>query len=178
MIRTVVAFATEDARNTISGLLEKSGISVRFSCRTGLEAVRAIKKMGGGVVVCGSRLPDMTADELCFELYESAFFLVVGKPSQLQLCESEDIFKLSTPLRGGELAGSVNMLLQMDERRSRSSLPKRSDMDKDLVMRAKSFVMEKNGMSEDAAYRFIQRRSMETSTPMTEIARLILNALD
>lgn len=37
--------------------------------------------------------------------------------------------------------------------------------------------MEKNSMTEDQAYRFIQKRSMETSTPMPDVAQMILTAL-
>ena len=37
--------------------------------------------------------------------------------------------------------------------------------------------VEENGMTEDQAYRFIQKRSMETSTPMPDVAKMILTAL-
>lgn len=176
--RAVVAFAAENDRRAFSELLEKNGIKVRHICRTGLETIRAVKKMGGGVVICGCKLPDMTADQLCGDLEDIASFLVIGKPGQLELCESEEIFRLATPVRGGELTGSVNMLLQLDQRRSRALRPQRTDEDKELISRAKEAVMEKNGLTEDAAYRFIQRSSMDSGLPMTEVARTILYELD
>ena len=173
-----MAFGQADGCNAIAGLLEKSGIPVRYRCRSGQEVIRAVKKMGGGVVVCGCRLPDMTADQLYAELRDLAFFLVVARPAQLELCEGEELFRLAMPVHAGELAGSVSMLLQLDDRRSRLNVPRRSAEDEELIRLAKEKIMESHMISEAAAYRFMQRRSMETSSPMAEIARLILRALD
>ncbi len=178
MTRTVVAFENEASRSGICEMLEKNGINVRYTCRTGLEAIRAIKKMGGGVVVCGYKLADMTAEQLADDLQELATFLVIGKPHNLDFYENEDIFKLPLPIRIGELVGSVNMLIQLDEKKLRRSHPRRSAEDDRLITMAKQLLMSRNDMSEDQAYRFIQRKSMETSSKMTETARLILQALD
>ena len=41
MVRTVVAFESEKDQEAIAGVLEKSGITVRFRCRTGLETIRS-----------------------------------------------------------------------------------------------------------------------------------------
>lgn len=42
-----------------------------------------------------------------------------------------------------------------------------------LVDRAKGFLMKFKGMSEDEAYRFLQKKSMDTAKPMKEIASAI-----
>ncbi|HON72674.1 MAG TPA: GAF and ANTAR domain-containing protein [bacterium] len=42
-----------------------------------------------------------------------------------------------------------------------------------LIDRAKGFLMKSKGMSEDEAYRFLQKRSMDTGKPMKEIASAI-----
>jgi AmiR/NasT family two-component response regulator len=178
MIRTVVVFESESARSNISALLEKNGITVRYCCRTGLEALRGIKKMGGGVVICGFKFPDMSAERLAYELRNIAYFLVVAKPPMLNLLENEDLFRLPTPIKTGELIGSVNMLVQLDQRRSRSQLPKRSSEEDEAIRQAKELIMEKQGMTEPQAHQFIQRMSMDTSSKMVEVARLILSSLD
>lgn len=176
MIRTVTAFYRPDTLEAVCSMLERSGIPVRFRCRTGAEAIRAVKKMGGGVVICAYKLPDMTADELAFELRGEAMVLVVAKPAQLDLCEAADIFKIPAPVRTGELCGSVNMLLQLSEQRSR--IPRRSSEEAELVSRAKELLMSRNSMTEEEAHRFLQRRSMETSSKMADTARLILASAD
>ena len=62
MIRTVVAIESENLSDAVCLALERDGIPVRFRCQTGAEALRALKKMGGGVAVCSFRLPDMLVE--------------------------------------------------------------------------------------------------------------------
>lgn len=178
MVRTVIAVDNEQLGDLISDTLEKNGIAVRYRCRNGAEAIRAIKKMGGGVIVCGYKLPDMTADQLFGNLRDFASLLVVAKPQQLSLCEEEDIFKLPAPVRTGELIGAVNMLIQMDKMRYAKTIPRRSPEDAELILRAKELLMSRSNLSEDAAYRYIQQKSMETCAKMTDTAKLIIAAFE
>ena len=80
MVRTVVAFESEKDQEAIAGVLEKSGITVRFRCRTGLETIRAVKQMGGGIVVAGYKFPDMTTENLAWQLKDDGVtVLMVAK---------------------------------------------------------------------------------------------------
>ena len=178
MLRTVVAFSNDKLRNTITDTLERNGIQVHVACKTGLEVLRYIKRMGGGVVICSPRLSDMTADELADELSDIAFFLVAGRPGDLDICENENLFRLSLPASSGEIYGSARILVELDERRNHDTRPERSKEEKDIIQSAKQLIMGRNQMSEDQAYRFLQKRSMESSTPMVEVAKMFLNALD
>ena len=49
MKRTVLAIDGEGFSSAVKAALEKDGITVGCSCRSGAEAVRAVKAMGGGV---------------------------------------------------------------------------------------------------------------------------------
>jgi hypothetical protein len=89
---------------------ETGGIAVREQRSASGKVIRAVKTMGGGVVVCSRKLADMT-DEIC-------------------------------------------------------------------VRTAKDLLVEKTGMAEDEVYRFIQRKCMERSMRMEEVARLILEAYE
>ncbi len=177
MIRTIVAIKSEKLRESIVGILQRNGVEVRVVCSSGQEAIRAAKRMDGGVVICTPRLGDMTADELAATLGETTFFLCLGKPTDLDYCENEDLFKVALPVKAGELIGGVNILLQLDERAVEKRIPHRSEVDKKVIKDAKELLMYQQDMTEDQAYRFIQRRSMETSTPMTEVAQMILAAM-
>lgn len=178
MIRTVIAVDNDTLGNVIGETFEKNGITVRYRCRTGAEAIRAIKKMGGGIVVCGYKFPDMTADQLAFDLKDTASLLVVAKPFQLDRCEDEDLFRLPVPVKTGELIGAVNMLIQMDKMRCAKAIPRRSPEDTALIQRAKALLMEKSNLPEDAAYRYLQRKSMETCAKLTDTAKLIIAAFE
>ncbi len=178
MVRTVVAFNKEETLDSISSLLEEAGIPVRYRCRTGPEVIRAVKKMGGGIVICYYKLLDVTADQLAYELQGLADVLVAAKPAYLDLCENESLFKIPMPIRTGEFIGSVNVLLQLDQKRIKSEIPRRSEEDELLILRAKQLLMENSGMTEPQAHRYLQKKSMETSSKMTDTARLILKAFD
>lgn len=177
MIRTVIALGTGERADSICRALEQSGVEVRYRCRTGAEVIRAIRKMGGGVVLCPFKLPDMTADTLASNLNGMATLLVIAKPQSLELCGEENLFKIPIPVRVAELIGAVNMLLQMDQMRAMHTTSKRSEADQSLIVQAKELLMHRSGMSEAAAHRYLQRRSMETCMRMEETAKIVIEAL-
>ncbi len=172
MVRTVVAFERDDSRERITQMLERSGIEVRFRCKSGAEVIRAVRLMGSGVVVCGYKLADMSAQQLAQELRGTAYFLVLAKAPQLELCDGPEILKLPLPVTAGELRGSVSVLTQLDTMNLRGG--QRSQEEKELIARAKEYLMRERGMSEEAAHRYLQRRSMETATKMAEVAKSLL----
>ena len=155
MIRTVVAFEKDESRDKIADMLERSGIPVRFRCRSGAEVLRAVKTMGSGVVICGCKLSDMPADLLAHDLHGQAKFLILAKQAQLELLDNPDTFKLQIPVSAAELRGSVNILLQ-------------------LIAKAKELLMESRGFTAAQAHKYLQKRSMETGTKLAETARQIL----
>ncbi len=177
MIRTVIAIADDSLRESVLRLLRKSGIDVRVVCRSGREALRSLRRMDGGIVICSAKLPDMTADDLAELLGSDALVLVLARPSELDYCENGDLFRVPLPIRSGELIGCVRILIQLDERQAAGRAPKRTEEENSVISKAKELLMEANGMTEDQAYRFLQKRSMETSSPMAEVAAMILEAL-
>ncbi len=177
MERIVIAILDDATRSSVADIIAKSGMKVRAQVRSGAEATRAIKDMGGGVVVCSPRLLDISADALCERLGEEAYFLVVGHPAVLAQMDSEEIFKLLLPVKSSELIGSVRILSQLDEKRMDEALrpkKKKPDADRAIVNEAKEYLTEERGMTEAEAHRFLQKRSMDLRVPVTEVARTIL----
>ena len=174
MVRTVVAFESIVALNGVSDMLEKYGITVRYRCRTAPEAIRGIRTMGGGVVICGYKLGDTTAEQLCYDLGDCAVCLMVAKPFQLDMCENRSVFKLALPIKPSEFIGSVNMLLQLDNRKAQESIGLRSGDEKELISRAKGLLIRQRGMTEAQAHRYLQKRSMETSSKMAVTAKMVI----
>ncbi len=174
MIRTVVAFEKDESRDKIADMLEKTGITVRFRCRSGAEVLRAVKTMGSGVVICGHKLSDMSAGELAHELRGQAKFLILAKQNQLELLDDTDVFKLQIPVSAAELRGSVNILIQLNDISDHARLPRRTEEERHVIEKAKELLMESRGFTEDQAHRYLQRRSMETGVKLAEAARAIL----
>ena len=178
MNRVIVAFESEKNRQQITNLLASGNIPVGHTCRSGGEVIRSIKTMGGGGVVCGFKLSDMTAFELAENLDDEAQMLLIATPVQLAMCENEEIFLLPTPVNGGVLCGSVGMLLQMEERLLRKALPRRTPQEESLIRRAKQLLMEHGHLTEEQAHRMLQRETMDNGMKMVDTAKMMIAALD
>ncbi len=170
MDRIIVAFEGEKQRGIVVEALESAGLPVKRACASRAEAVRAVGEMGGGIVVCGHKFADSTADELAYDVGESALVLVIARGDHLDLCENPRLFKLSAPFTRGELISSVRMLKQLEDMR----LPLRSEDEKRLVDRAKQHLMKTRGMTEPEAHRALQRASMRTGERMAVAAARLL----
>lgn len=171
MAKIVVAFSDRQLARQISQGLEASGFEVFRVCSTGSEVMRAFAVCQDGVLICGTRFPDRTADALAWDLEKRALVLVVGKGEQLALCEHPEIYTLRAPFSMRELAASVNMLLQMHSKR----LPRRSGIEKSLVDQAKEKLMRERGLTEPEAHQLLQRESMRRGVKMTDSAHRILD---
>ena len=155
-------------------MLEKEGITPDICCNSGAAVRRAAAKLGGGVVVCGYKLTDISAFELAQAIHECSLILVIAPKAQLGMYDGDVVFKLPAPVSRTDLAASVRMLMQMERRRVRERIPKRSEDEKKLITEAKRLLMERNYMSEDEAYRFLQKRSMDSGGRLCDIAAEIL----
>ena len=174
MNRLIVAFESKTLQNKISQMLESGGLPIRGCFQSGAEVIRTINQIDSGVVVCGYKLADMTAENLCHDLGGAATILVIAPNAQLEYCESEELFVLPTPISANLLCGSVQMLLQMEQHRRRQNAPKRSDEDKAVIEKAKALLMERGGMTEAEAHRSLQKMSMDSGMRLTELAESII----
>jgi response regulator NasT len=86
----------------------------------------------------------------------------------------EDIFRLPAPVSKSSLCASIEMLYQANRRLNKYIKPRRNEEEKAVVEEAKKLLMERNGMTEEQAHRYIQKQSMDGGTRMIQTARLIL----
>ena len=68
------------------------------------------------------------------------------------------------------------MLVQLEQRlkKSRAKPPKRTQKEQNYINNAKMVLMERNHMTEEEAFRYIQKSSMDSGTNMVETAQMIL----
>jgi response regulator NasT len=81
------------------------------------------------------------------------------------------------PMRPSELVNSVHMMLGQIERRwkkERKKPKQRSEKEQNYISNAKMILMQRNHLSEDEAYRYIQKCSMDSGTNMVETAQMLL----
>lgn len=176
MIRTIIALNDEAQAQSMTQALVHRGITVRYRCQSGAEVLRAVKEMGGGVIICSFKLRDMTAKELADRLTGQALILVLAKGNTLALCDHDDLFTLAVPVRPSELIGAVNMLLQMDAMRAAQHIPKRSTSAQETINKAKKLLMRRHNMTEPEAHHYLQQHSMRAGVRMEDIAHDLLNS--
>ncbi len=174
MERIIVAFENPKSSERVREIIEGSGTALCVACRSAAEVKRAVSRGRATTVVCGFKLPDESAEELFLDLPVSCAMLMVAAQNLLELCRNEDIFKLAAPVGRGDLVASVRMLLQMGHRLERFVRPHRSGEDQSLIDEAKLLLMDRHGMTEEQAHRFLQKKSMDSGVKMVQTAKLVL----
>ena len=88
------------------------------------------------------------------------------------------VMALTMPLKIHDLVNTVEMLLAQADRRykkeKKKKPPARNERDENYIRNAKFLLMDRNHLTEEAAYRYIQKRSMDNGTNMVETAQMIL----
>ncbi len=171
MSQVLIAFEGEKTRQRMTEICESAGLQVAGACGSGAEVLRRCERMSSGVVLCGYKLFDMTAEELHEDLPKGIAMVLLATRIQLEACGCEDICRLAAPAHKSELIDSVRMLLDQQE----APVPQRSTEDKLLITKAKELLMERNQMTEAQAHRFIQKLSMDTGSKMVQTAMKILD---
>lgn len=165
----------EDAKR-ISDILKRRGLDTAFVCTSASKVLSTVHQLDNGIVICGRRLPDMHYTQLAEYLPEYFEMLLLTSGNTLGDCPSE-IMTLGLPLRASDLIGTVEMMLAQQDRRlkkQRSAAKKRSEQEQNYINNAKWVLMERNHMTEQEAFRYIQKSSMDSGTNMVETAQMIL----
>ena len=85
------------------------------------------------------------------------------------------MFRLAAPVAKGDLLASVRMLLQMGGRpEGYARRPSRSLEDAEVLAQAKAVLMDRHGMTEEQAHRFLQKKSMDSGSRLVQTALLVL----
>ena len=159
MQQIFIAFENEANARNIRRLLEQGGLQVRGVFRSGAQALRCVRRMGGGIVVCGYKLPDMTADFLAENLEGMARVAVVAHEDRLDACSYPRIVRIPAPFTREDLLSAASRLCA-EEAPHRLSRSLQETKKKETVARVKAWLMAHEGMDEAAAHRHLQLLSM------------------
>ena len=176
MDRIIVAFANEEAQKRIVRLLESGGYACAGTYFSGADVIRAARKLGSAIVICGFKLRDMTASDLAADLRGTAVLLAVSSAVNLDFCEGENLYKLATPAPRSDFFASLDLLMRFEAKHLRHPVPQRREEDQKLILRAKELLMDINRMTEAEAHRFLQKKSMDAGMKMAETAQLIIDS--
>lgn len=178
--KIVIAFPKMEAAANIRKILSQSGYSVAAVCTTGAKALQVANDLEQGILICGYRFVDMAYSEIYEYLPNGFEMLLVASASNVMEKEEGHLVCLSMPLKVHELLDTIEMMdYQMTRRKKRQrQRPKeRSEEEQQLILQAKTLLMERNQMSEEEAHRYIQKRSMENGTGLVEISQMIISLM-
>ena len=171
----VVMPKTEDAKK-LAGALKSRGINVDLACSRGSDALRLVNSRDYGVVVSGFRMQDMSHIDILGYLPKYFEMVLITSESKLDSC-AEEVVKVTLPIHIPLLVEAVNQALGRVERQVRHDKKgpgSRSEEDRKLIEDAQKILMDTRGMGRIESYRYIQKRSMDDSVSMLDIANKII----
>ncbi|NLT11351.1 MAG: ANTAR domain-containing protein [Clostridiaceae bacterium] len=187
----IIGFSDQQMASKIRDIMIRNGINVRGIAHSGSALLRlTLLEDGGGLVVCGSELKDMTAYQLFSQLSEDFDVLVLAAipPTGFFPEEASGLFFLSAPIFSEELAFYSKTLLdtrqmpmatyKRESRRKKDVFDQKTlrspEETRDIQM-AKMVLIERRHFSEEEAHRYLQKESMQRGLRMATLARQILD---
>jgi len=173
----LVAMPKPEDSNRLCSVIRNAGILDDIEiCHTSSEILRISNARDCGVVICTKQVFEMNYLELGDYIPQYFGMIVLTKNMSLEMT-SERMVKLMLPLAPREFISTINMVGSIVDRRIRKKKkipPRRSESEQRLIDNAKGLLMERNGMTEPEAFRYIQKCSMDTGRNMVESAQMIL----
>jgi two-component system, response regulator PdtaR len=186
MRRVLVIDDHEASRRTVLAALAKNGYEIAAQATSGKIALGLAATTSPDVVLMAVGLSDLDG-------IQAAAAIIRARPLPIVLITSHydsNTIKRATksgvmgylikPLRDDELSPAIELaisrfkdfiLLQQENETLRDNLEARK-----MIERAKGMLMKQRGVSEEQAYSFIQKVSMNMRKPMAEVAQAIVLA--
>ena len=166
---------TEDAKS-ICEILRRRGMEVSAVCNTGSSILQEASRFDYCVVICTKRFPDMHYTEINGYLPENCKMLLLAPANVLAMCKSE-IRTLALPFRPSELTCIVEEILATQRKQiKKNAVPKKRSIEEQKhINDAKTLLMKHKDMTEQEAFRYIQKCSMDSGTNMSEMAQMIIS---
>jgi len=184
--RVVIADDESIIRMDLREMLTNLGYLVVGEAGDGQSAVNLSRELRPDIVIMDIRMPDMDGIEAAKILTEEkiAPVLLLTAFSQRDLVERAReagvVGYIVKPFRESDLAPAIEVALaRFEEFRTLEKEVedlKEALETRKLVDRAKGILMDTQGLTEAAAFRRIQKMSMNTRKPMKEIAEAIILA--
>jgi len=168
---------TEDAKR-LSGALKSRGYDVDLACSTGSEVLQCINARDYGVVISGYRLSDMGHQQLLGYMPDYFEMIILTSEAKVSSC-ADDVVKVTLPLQIPQLTSTIDMIMNGVSKRLRHDKKgpgSRSEEDRQIIEEAQRVLMERNGLGRIESYRYIQKKSMDSSVSMIEMAKTIISS--
>lgn len=188
---TLRILIAEDESVTALGLeqdLRALGHTVVGIAGDGVTAVSMAKTLSPDLVMLDVRMPHLSGLEAAHKIHAErpVPIIIVTAYSDLETVTAAagaPVFHyLVKPVTAAQLGAAITVAQArhdefMLQRRESEDLKRRLD-DRKIIERAKGILMEREGISESAAYRVLQRTSQSRNMTMADLSRSLLAAED
>lgn len=186
--RSKVVVAEDEAiiRLDLKEMLEEEGFEVVGEAADGDAAVRLAREQRPQLVIMDIKMPGLDGLQAAERITEQdlAAVLILTAFSQRDLvhraAEAGAMGYVVKPFQKADLMPAIEIALarysQLSALRKETASVSEQLAVRKLVDRAKGVLMDRDGMSEAAAFRFLQKRAMDQRRPLREVAEDVLGA--
>ena len=176
----IIALPRQETARKIKEILLRHGFGDTIAVSTAAAALQEIGRLSHGIVISGTKLPDMDYTDLLDCLPRYFDLLLLDTTQNVSHRRQPGLVAVTMPVKAYEFIDTVNMMLQNLDRqvvKRKDKKPKRTEKEENYIRNAKYVLMERNHMTEEEAFRYIQKSSMDTGRNMVETAQMILTLI-
>ncbi len=173
----ILVFPKQETAKNLKQVLRRANYTVDASVSTVAQALQAASECDSGIIVCNYKLIDGMAIDIYDSVGDRFRLLMIGPKDYVEARAIPDVFSLSTPLHVSEFLETMEVMSYAYARwrkKMRAKPKVRSEKEQKTIDRAKALLMERNGLTEPEAHRYIQKSSMDNGTGVVETAFMIL----
>lgn len=183
MFSIIIALSEIEDGQKIKRIFTQNGYDVDAVYDSGSLVLELVEDLDEGIVICGYKVKDMYYRQIKEGLPDTFRLLLIASARKLENVAEEDVVCLGLPLKARDLIDTVDMMTvkyreEKKKKKEKQGRVKREGVKKEAVDKAKFLLMERNHMTEEEAYRYIQKTSMDSGNSMDETAQMLLLMLE
>ena len=168
MKEIIIAYPVKEVALQLRAMLVGEGFHVSHVCALGSSVLGITQELSEGVIVCASILSDMSAGVIAENL-PIGFDIVALSKSGVE-SYTGNLISLPLPIDKAEFINTIAILVS-----SRSGFTRRQGNDSEIISNAKTIIMNRMGITESHAHRYLQKKSMASGKKLVELAKEIIN---
>lgn len=176
----IIGLPRQETAKKIKEILQRHGFREIIVVSTAAAALQEIGRLSHGIVISGTKFPDMDYTDFLECLPRYFDLLLLDTTQNVSHRRQLGLVAVTMPIKAYEFVDTVNMMIQNLDRqvvKRKDRKPKRTEKEENYIRNAKAVLIERNHMTEEEAFRYIQKSSMDTGRNMVETAQMILTLI-
>jgi response regulator NasT len=170
----------------ISAILQRLGYHVVARVKDGREAVRKVRELQPDLAILDIKMPELDGLEAARQILAERPIpiIILTAFSERQLVAEADQIGVASylvkPIAEEDLLPAITLAVsrfqQLQDLRAEVGDLKEALKARKVIEKAKGILMQRQGLTEEEAYRRLQKQSRDRNIPMVQLAEAILTA--